>query len=155
MGESEKMFRARGLCRCGSIPIPGKIRCLSCDETQRRWRRAGGGKRSSRRYLLKLKRQVFSRYGGQCSCCGESKTEFLQIDHINNDGADHRRKIGKGSAVLFRWLRAHGYPSGFQILCANCNMAKAIYGVCPHKMPTDSEIDTEANLFSEFRDRGV
>lgn len=32
---------------------------------------------------------------------------------------------------MHRWLEANGYPAGFQVLCANCNMAKQSGG-CPH-----------------------
>lgn len=81
-------------------------------------------------------------YGGKCVCCGETIPEFLTIDHINNNGADHRRKIrprrpeiGGGSGVdFYRWLRQHGYPQEeYQLLCYNCNCAKGYFGQCPHK----------------------
>ena len=73
-------------------------------------------------------------YGGnppKCNCCGEDNIEFLSIDHVNNDGAKHRREIG-GSAMLNYWLKQHNYPEGFQVLCYNCNSAKAYCGYCPH-----------------------
>lgn len=71
-----------------------------------------------------------------CACCGERGFEFLTIDHTHNDGAQHRREIGKGrsSASVLGWLKRNGYPTGFQVLCWNCNCAKAHHGgVCPHK----------------------
>lgn len=68
----------------------------------------------------------------ECACCGEHHVEFLEIDHINNNGAAHRREIGSTIQVL-RWLRDNGYPNGFQILCRNCNLAKWAYGQCPHE----------------------
>lgn len=34
---------------------------------------------------------------------------------------------------MYRWLMKNKYPSGFQVLCWNCNMGKQINGgVCPH-----------------------
>jgi hypothetical protein len=69
-----------------------------------------------------------------CACCGESDYRFLTIDHKNGGGIKdypHYKKYG-GLAL---WLRARGYPPGYQILCWNCNCAKGVYGVCPHKMP--------------------
>lgn len=76
---------------------------------------------------------VFKAYGGYvCACCGETELAFLCIDHINNDGAEHRRKIKR--RVIYRWLVANGFPPGYQVLCANCNQGKQLNGgVCPHQ----------------------
>lgn len=79
---------------------------------------------------LARKIKVMEAYGGKCACCGETELAFLTIDHVNNDGADHRREIGKGG--LYYWLVREGFPEGFQVLCANCNLAKEICGACPH-----------------------
>lgn len=77
---------------------------------------------------------VLAHYGEQCVCCSESNVAFLTVDHINDDGADHRRSLGKnaGSLQVWRWIVQHGFPDHFQILCWNCNAAKHIYGSCPH-----------------------
>lgn len=76
------------------------------------------------------RQEVLAAYGGKCTCCGESTPEFLVIDHINNDGAAHRKEIGARN--IYIWLRREGYPEGFQVLCHNCNIAKEFYGACPH-----------------------
>lgn len=83
-------------------------------------------------YYRKTRETVILHYGGKCACCGESDIRFLAFDHINNDGAKHRREIGR--TTISYWLRKNGYPKGFQVLCHNCNMAKAYYGTCPHKL---------------------
>lgn len=87
----------------------------------------------------KEKLALINAYGGKCVCCGESQWEFLTIDHINNDGAEHRRRLGKGikskgsTTMVWRYLRKNGYPKGeFQLLCFNCNCAKGFFGYCPH-----------------------
>ena len=93
-------------------------------------------KQYGKRYHQKLKVEVILHYGGRCACpgCGESRIEFLTIDHINNDGAEHRRFIGKKSgSSTYRWLKKSQFPDGFQVLCFNCNFAKWAYGVCPHQ----------------------
>lgn len=70
-------------------------------------------------------------YGGMCVCCGETHYDFLAFDHIHNDGAKHRREIK--SSRMVSWLIKEGFPEGrIQILCHNCNMAKAYRGECPH-----------------------
>lgn len=85
------------------------------------------------RVSQKAKDAAYKAYGGYiCACCGETEPIFLTIDHINNDGNKHREKIG--SQVIYYWLRDQGYPSGFQILCWNCNRAKHYNGgVCIHQ----------------------
>jgi len=78
---------------------------------------------------------AFNAYGGpQCNCCSTLVNEFLTIDHINNDGAAHKREIGGGGIKLYLWLKRKGYPPGFQVLCMNCNFAKGKYGLCPHQL---------------------
>lgn len=87
----------------------------------------------------KVKDAVFGAYGGyQCNCCGETERHFLTLDHINNDGADWRRKtLGTRTATgwqTYRWLLKHGFPPGYQVLCMNCNFGKRMNGgVCPHQ----------------------
>lgn len=66
----------------------------------------------------------------ECACCGLDQWQFLTIDHVNGGGNQHRKSMGVTS--IFRWLKANNYPPGFQVLCHNCNLAKYIYGQCPH-----------------------
>lgn len=72
-------------------------------------------------------------YGNRCNCCNETQREFLAIDHVENNGAKQRREIGNASDALYRWAKKHGFPKVLQILCHNCNVAKAFFGECPHK----------------------
>lgn len=85
------------------------------------------------RRVWALNRQlVLAHYGGCCSCCGESEPDFLQIDHIDGEGGLHRR-IEASARNICAWLVRFGYPLGFQILCANCNLARRWGRVCPHQ----------------------
>jgi hypothetical protein len=90
----------------------------------------------NKEYRDKLRLQVLSHYSPElkCQCCGESHVEFLTIDHINNDGAEHKREIG-GDPYLMNWLIKNNYPEGFQVLCYNCNLCKGFYEECYHKNP--------------------
>lgn len=66
------------------------------------------------------------------ACCGETEPLFLSLDHVNNDGASHRKVIDRRK--LYKWLARNHYPSGFQVLCMNCNHGKFRNGgVCPHQ----------------------
>lgn len=125
---------------------PGQVdpRCKDCQKTRAaRTRKANPDKHKklSKDAYLRRKKAVFDYYGGVCVCCGESRLEFLVMDHKEQDGAEHRRSIGicrgqyRGTGHNFYlWLEKQGFPDvGLQILCANCNTARGKYGVCPHQ----------------------
>ncbi len=59
----------------------------------------------------------------ECAICGFSDIKALSIDHMNGGGAAHRREVGQG-INFYRWLRKHGYPEGYQVLCMNCQWVK-------------------------------
>lgn len=86
----------------------------------------------------KATRTVMEHYSNgipRCACCGESERDFLAIDHIEGHGNEHRRKIfgrHQGGWELYVWLIRQRFPSGFQVLCFNCNMSKAKHGRCVH-----------------------
>jgi hypothetical protein len=71
-----------------------------------------------------------------CACCGERETAFLTIDHINGGGNKHRRQnkiVSLYKWIHSQWLTTGKYPTGFQVMCMNCNVGKFRCGVCPHK----------------------
>ncbi len=82
-----------------------------------------------------LKREILTAYGGECACCGEADFTFLVIDHIGGGGRKQRDEEfnGFGGACSYRWLRREGFPSGFRVLCHNCNWATAFNRTCPHQ----------------------
>lgn len=77
-----------------------------------------------RRCYDKLRLEAVIAYGGKCSC-GFDDARALQIDHVNDDGAE-QRKSGLKGIRFYRWLKKNKFPVGFQILCANCNWIKEI-----------------------------
>lgn len=88
----------------------------------------------SREYWRGLRKLALQAYGRSCACCGETMDEFLTIDHMDNDGAAHRRTLKTQGAGIWRWLRDNNYPPRFQTLCMNCNFGKHKNGgVCPHQ----------------------
>jgi hypothetical protein len=87
----------------------------------------------NRKARQKLKRKVIEAYGGKCSCCGETRIEFLTVEHVNHDGAAHRKLVGAG-AGMYRDLLRRGCPKdGFTVFCWNCQMATRYGDECPHK----------------------
>lgn len=125
------------ICKINPVGMHSSY-CNPCNaKQQREWRSKNKEKysQSNKRNRIKLRKEVLTHYGGnppKCACCGESHYEFLSIDHINNDGKQHRKQVGIGMRMYY-WLRKNNYPKGFQVLCFNCNLAKGFSGKCPHQ----------------------
>lgn len=67
---------------------------------------------------------ALSALGGVCCECGFDDWRILHIDHVNGDGAEHRRKLSSGYAY-YREIIAD--ESGrFQLLCPNCHALKTL-----------------------------
>ena len=95
--------------------------------------RARANELQKQRYRA-LRAEVIAAFGGCCQCCGEAEPMFLELDHVGNDGAAHRREIGRGSHATYKRVKASGFPRDrFQLLCANCNQGRQRNGgICPH-----------------------
>ena len=89
---------------------------------------------SAHRSLPKLKREVLSHYGkhSKLLCCWKgcviADSDMLTIDHMNNDGAKHRKTYRGtlGGVILYARLKRSGYPRGFQTLCNNHQIKKEL-----------------------------
>ena len=89
---------------------------------------------SAQKSIQKLRSEVIQAYGGCCVCCGEDGEPFLNLDHVNGDGSTHRKTINQtASSTIYRWARNNNFPNILQLLCWNCNIARYIYGECPHQ----------------------
>ena len=77
-------------------------------------------------YYYRLQHAAIEAYGGyRCSWCGIDEPLVLCLDHVENNGREHRQQVGSvGGHKLYKWLRDNAYPPGFQVLCMNCNHAK-------------------------------
>lgn len=82
-------------------------------------------KERKKQWLLNRKIEVLNHYTNndihcQCPCgCSHSGVEFMTIDHINGGGTQHRKDYHIGN--IYKWLKDNNYPSGFRVLCFNCN----------------------------------
>lgn len=149
---------AKGLCpRCGAQAENGNISCQACRDKTKDKRRSGRCSACLRiaprpqkalcercasvsRVRLhanyhRLKNEVYAAYGGYlCVCCGETHEALLTLDHINNDGAEHRKETKKNAKGIYGDLKKKGYPKIMQVMCHNCNFGRYRNGgVCPHK----------------------
>ena len=125
---------AKRLKACRNCPRPtrsGRVICQFCHDKQMTAQRKRY--RTRRSFLV-------DHFGPNCQCCGESEFQFLTLDHVNNDGAAHRRILrneNKGGRQLiddiYRKIHADLPHPDIQVLCANCNLGRARNkGICPH-----------------------
>lgn len=104
-------------------------------------------RRSGSKYRVALRREVIAAFGGACTCCHEAIFEFLTLEHLNNDGAAHRRQVGKNAQAQLLDIKKRGFPPEYTVLCFSCNLAKGIHGTCPHTWP-EYQRDVTPNLSS-------
>jgi hypothetical protein len=90
---------------------------------------------SNKRSNQRAKEEALSHYGknGVMQCCWDgceiTDPDMLTLDHIENDGAEHRgggRSCGTTGVDMYRRLRAAGWPAGLQTLCWNHQWKKEI-----------------------------
>jgi hypothetical protein len=101
-------------------------------ELRRKWNRERYNA-SKWAYRERTKLAALAHYGNgvvACVLCGFSNPDALCLDHINDDGAEHRRAngiAGRGSGAgmtTYEKLKVLGWPAGMQTLCHNCNWIK-------------------------------
>lgn len=98
--------------------------CKECDNAKRREDRMNGGYCSERSIKIK----VIRHYSGGKMCCARCKfsdIRTLTLDHINGGGNKHRSELG-GCKSVYRSLVKNNFPSGYQILCMNCQFIKRV-----------------------------
>jgi len=76
-----------------------------------------------------LKKEVLTHYGknGKLQCCWDGcvvdDLDVLSLDHLADDGAEHRKHIG---TRIYRWAKSHGFPPVLQTLCMNHQWKKEL-----------------------------
>jgi hypothetical protein len=92
-------------------------------------------KAKSREEAARRKLAVITHYtGGSLLCMGWngrgcpskcSDVRCLTIDHASGGGRKHRASLSlPAGGGFYAWLIRKGYPSGYQVLCANCQLIK-------------------------------
>ena len=127
IGRGETLSKQCAACRSDNAKFAAKRRAAMTDEAKKQHSIERGI------YARGFRLKILEKYGNVCICCGETEIKFLQVDHVNNDGHDHRKEIGVTAEALYRWAEAKGFPPTLQVLCANCHAAKSFHGTCPHE----------------------
>lgn len=126
--------------RCSTCHRVKDIQLFSKNRTQKdgynSFCRECGSKAGKERYA-KIKLTVLEYYGNcKCACCGETRIEFLALDHVKGGGnIDRKKRIKSGERQnAYEYLFKLGLPDKekYRVLCHNCNMAIGMYGYCPH-----------------------
>ena len=115
--------------------IPRKRLCVECGKTSStRWSSNEKGTICHTcemvLYRRKVKLEVFTHYSkGKPVCfvkdCNIDDMDMLSLDHINDDGASHRKKVGaKTGTLMYEWAIRNNFPSIFNVMCWNNNIKK-------------------------------
>lgn len=91
-----------------------------------KWKQANKDKiaRSTLKKNMAYKAAAIAKYSNgtnACASCAISDIDVLTLDHINGGGRKHRAVI---KIPIYIWVKTHGFPDGFQVLCMNCNWKK-------------------------------
>ena len=159
-GSTDTHKRSMGLCRKCYKKMSAKRRRER--EPEQRAEESKAYYQANREKILKrqaekhrqLKWDCIEALGGKCACCGETALEFLTIDHINGDGASHRRTItGRSRASspkIYKDIRNQGYPKDkYRVLCMNCNFSYGLWGYCPHTHTRETKYPIGSNPYSK------
>ena len=150
-----RVYTKKEVCKRGHLRIPENLypsgMCIECMKERRLDPEIKARKqaqhleyyqKNTEKYLedavlraAALKLEVLTHYGplGILGCCWEecnvTDLDMLSLDHINNDGAQHRKKLGPkvtGGEKMYRIVKRNGFPEGFQTLCMNHQLKKKI-----------------------------
>ena len=69
-----------------------------------------------------LKIEMLAKYNNKCNHCGDGRLPVLTVDHVNGDGAMHRKKVRCGITFLREVI--FDTSGRFQLLCMNCQWMK-------------------------------
>jgi hypothetical protein len=110
------VYPTQTMCRHPGCDQPRSTRRALCDPHFKQYQ----SEATSKTYR-KWRDQVFDVLGRVCVRCGFNDTRALQFDHINGGGSHEARTLGSRTRFFKRILAD---PSGYQVLCANCNWIK-------------------------------
>lgn len=94
------------------------------------------------KFLLHWKLDVFTHYSKKvsdsdvpvCACCGYDDLRFLSLDHIYTRKHVSEKEKRLGGRMLWKYVKENGFPSMYQVMCYNCNIAKGTSQYCPHQL---------------------
>jgi 5-methylcytosine-specific restriction endonuclease McrA len=73
-----------------------------------------------------IREEMLEAYGAQCVYCGIKDIDVLDLDHIKpvlRSAKEYKKETGINFHAKLRKL---DWPSGYQLLCKNCNYKKEL-----------------------------
>ena len=80
--------------------------------------------KSQRKRHKELRLEIFNIIGKICTCRDESILELLTVEHKNNDGDQHRKRMPNMTTRLKDILNDPLIKEKYDVLCHNCNWVK-------------------------------
>jgi len=98
------------------------------------WEVRTGSVQNVKNWRKRIREEMLEAYGRKCSCCGETESDFLTLDHIGGkNDTNHPWAPTRGGTSIYGKLKKMGWPKDhYRLLCWNCNCASRWTGVCPH-----------------------
>lgn len=112
------------------FPDGYQVLCMGCQYRKRRKEMAPENPTEEQQRkaakVQELKVECLNHYGGLVCPCGENDLVLLTLDHVNDDGAKHRREVGARGFGFYVHLRKHGFPNDppLRVLCIKCQFRK-------------------------------
>ncbi len=128
----------RRFCSCRCFGLSNRDKVIQQNKDRRKYpevegltrhqvwyRQDAAGRKKTLDKDREKRREVVRRLGGRCIQCGFSDIRALVLDHKTGDGGQDRKRVGNRIA---RYYVRHPDEAKekLQVLCANCNMIKAV-----------------------------
>ena len=81
---------------------------------------------------LRLKIEVLSHYSNnkiECQKCGTNDVRILVLNHERGGGSRDRKQLNKYGMAFYNYLKRQNYPSGFNVLCRNCDWIERLENI--------------------------
>lgn len=79
-----------------------------------------------RRYVQIVKLRFMAVFGSKCVICGIDDIDLLTVHHVNNNGAEHRKRVGNsGGRTFYLRVLKSGDFDGLECRCFSCNCCDA------------------------------
>src|SRR3990167_3318276 len=123
----ERYWRTKKNCPVCGLTISSRSKtCVPCSRSLLRKHIIPLGLTKTQKSIIRcrnnqieLRTKIFAKLGDKCVRCGFDDPRALHIDHIYNDGWEHRKRNGNYKGRLKEILEDEN--GRYQILCANCN----------------------------------
>lgn len=92
-------------------------------------------KENGNKNYIQARKDIISKLGAKCECCGLLDYDLLTIDHIRGGGNQEKKKLrGYSFLVALNKMDTNDLHAKYRCLCFNCNYCIGFWGICQHKI---------------------